>query len=295
MNPKVNRNQNFLIDKQIIELSNSKGLITNFDENFLSGCSYDLRVGKTVRSRSRLTTFDLDKHEYYAESGECFTIETLERVNLRDTLSYGLIFNKHSILGKGLFHPATTVDPGFTGSLAITFFNLGNTPIQIEKEMKICSIHFQPVTPKPEKIYGKNLQPSIKEGTTEFALYVDNPNIERKDELLAKMYGAPISRLFKKVEELESNFDFNVLKRDYISRKEKKQNIKTFWIALTTALIASLVSFLLPMLFNSGNSIINSFDKEQYEQDTIYSNKRLENKKDSLLETKEKPTEKESK
>lgn len=285
MSIKINKNQNFLIDKQIIELSETKGFITNFDQSLLSGCSYDLRVGNIVRSRSRLSTFDLDKKEYYAESGECFTIETLEEVNLNDPLSYGLIFNKHSILGKGLFHPATTVDPGFSGPLSITFFNLGNTPIQIEKGMKICSIHFHPVYPKPNLIYGTNLKPSYKEGDSQFALNFDNPEIDREDDLLAKMYGAPISRLFEKIEEIESRFSLRVLERDDVLEREKGMKNWRLLTVLIGAIIGSLMTFLLVNYFSPTpplNNIPPVIESQSSKEDNSLINKNPTTKEDSL-------------
>src|ERR1041385_2906171 len=103
--------ETLLIDKTIISLSKKSGLIKPLDPNSLSGCSYDLRAGQILRSRNKMSSFDLST-EYVVESGECVTVETLEEVNIRTLPLFGVIVNKHSILAKGFFHPITTVDPG---------------------------------------------------------------------------------------------------------------------------------------------------------------------------------------
>ena len=266
MTLKINKNQNFLIDKQIIELSKTNSLITHFDENLLSGCSYDLRVGQIVRSRSRLSTFNLNDEKYYAESGECFTIETLEEVNLRDTVAYGLIFNKHAILGEGLFHPATTVDPGFCGHLSITFFNLGNTKIKIEKGMRICSIHFQTLYPKPELIYGIKQRPSYKEGDSKFALNFDNPDIEHDDTLLAKMYGEPITRLYNKIDELESKFDLKIFEKNDAQRKENRAIGLNYLRTFIGIILAAIITFYVTKYYNSSIQPIENKTKTKLQK-----------------------------
>lgn len=286
MSVRINKNQNFLIDTEIIELSLTKQLIKQFDESLLSGCSYDLRVGNIVRSRSRLTKIDIETKEFFAQSGECFTIETLEEVNLRDNILYGLIFNKHSVLGKGLFHPATTVDPGFIGPLSITFFNLGNTPIKIEKGMKICSIHFQPIHANPKLIYGTTQRPSYKEGDSQYTLNFENPEIELSDVLLSKMYGAPISRLYDKFSEIESRFNLKSLTKDEELRKEKRQKSSELRAAFIGAIVGSLISFALQFLLaQDGNSSkIENQDKENNhipkQESVIDSNSFIESQKD---------------
>lgn len=236
------KDQNVLIDKQIVDLALNHNLINPFDESFLSGCSYDLRVGSVLRSRNRLSTYDLSKNTYVIESGECITIETLEEVDFRDILLFGIISNKHSILAKGLFHPITTIDPGFKGTLAVTFMHLGNIRYELKQGDKIAALSFHPIYPKPKNIYGITQSPSYREGSTDIALIVDKPKELDDDMSLASMYGKPIEKLYEKIANLENNFQLATLNNE--SRKIRGRKI-VYWsmlFALLSGLSGSLIT-----------------------------------------------------
>jgi deoxycytidine triphosphate deaminase len=226
-----------LSDFDLEKLAKEVGLIAPFEDECLSGASYDLRVGGKLSSRNRLKTFDLALSDYIVESGECVTIDTFETLNLRGQALFGVIANKHSLAALGLFHPITTVDPGFQGHLALTFFNLSNVRYTIRRGDKIAKIYFQALNSPYQREYGVNLRPSYREGATNVALIVDHPEKRDEDEELAKMYGAPISRLYKLLNLTEKQLELLALK----GAKEKRDRF-TQWVF--TAIVALVSAFL---------------------------------------------------
>jgi len=198
--------QSPLIDRDILDLASRFNVIDPFDPDMLSGCSYDLRVGKQARSRNRMMKFSLDSgKDFYIESGECVTIETLEVLNFREPPLFGYVVNKHSVLARGLVHPITKIDPGFKGHLAVTMFNHGNEAEKIEFGQKIISLVIYPLHAIPDRIYGDTQVPSSgREGNLEIATVVDRPPDPSDDKGLAKMYGRPVQRLYERVAELEA-------------------------------------------------------------------------------------------
>ena len=171
-----------LSDVAISRLCVQNHLIRPFDPEMLSGCSYDLRAGTKLRSRNREQSFDLDSAPYVIESGECVTLTTLETVDFREPFSLelggetvtaymsALILNKHTIVATGLFHPDTSVDPGFRGPLALTLMNFGPIGYLIHSMERIAKIVFVPIIMPVERVYGVTQVPSVREGDTNMAL-----------------------------------------------------------------------------------------------------------------------------
>lgn len=200
-----NRSSILLIDREIERLVKEKEIIFPFDPNLLSGCTYDLRAGAHLSSRNRLRRFDLSKGEYVIESGECVTIHSLETINFREVPIFGSIGNKHTILAKGLFHPSTTIDPGFKGPLALTFINMGNVRYKVSMGDRIAKLELVQLADEPDRIYGENQRPSHREGSTDIALIVDSPEHRDDDDELEKMYGAPVAKLYSYLREYRNS------------------------------------------------------------------------------------------
>ena len=229
------------IDLDIQRLSEAKGLVSPFDPGRLSGCSYDLCVGSKLTSRNRLANFDLTKDDYVVESGECITIDTLETINLREVNAFGVVANKHSLAATGLFHPSTTVDPGFQGPLALTFFNLGNVRYTLRRGEPIAKVFFCSLSGQPERIYGVTQRPSYREGTTNIAAIVDHPQHRDDDDELAKMYGAPVRKLYERLRRFEDNMELIDLRR----ARERRTRWLTYLIAFLTGSFGALLTNLI--------------------------------------------------
>lgn len=197
--------QSPLIDRDIVDLVTRFKVIDPFNPDKLSGCSYDLRVGKEARSRNRVMKFKLDAgNDFYIEAGECVTVETLEVVNFREPKLFGYVVNKHSVLARGLVHPITKIDPGFKGHLAVTMFNHGNVAEKIQFEQEFVSLIIYPLHAVPDRIYGETQTPSSgPEGNLNIAGVMDQSPDPADDARLAKMYGPAVGRLYERVAQLE--------------------------------------------------------------------------------------------
>jgi deoxycytidine triphosphate deaminase len=199
-------------DIELEQLVKDFAVIAPFAPELLSGCSYDLRIGKPIRSRNRSRVFDLSKGDFSIESGETVTFETMEILDFSRVPLFGFIVNKHSVLAKGLAHPITKVDPGFHGPLAITLFNHGNKAETIQYGQPLVSLVMMVPSGKVERIYGVSQRPSYREGSLDIAAIDNEPERPLDDKGLSKMYGRPLSRLYERVEELEKRFDVGLIK-----------------------------------------------------------------------------------
>jgi len=263
-------NSSILVDSQIIELVEKGSLISPFDPTLLSGCSYDLRVGDILISRNKTQQFDLKKESYIIETNECITIETLEEISLKDKNIFAIIVNKHSVLGHGLFHPITTVDPGFKSKLAITFFNLGHVPYTLTKGQIICNIYFHFLDKEPSRKYGENQTPTYKEGSVDFALIIKQPHVDLTGSMPRLTLGKPFSDIWKKIDELESKInkldgqsELTYYKKNEEKGKDKKTGNR--WIIGT---VVSVLGLILAYIIFGGIKLYQNTENNTMEKDT---------------------------
>lgn len=275
-------------DEQIQILVERFGIIQPFNAALLSPCSYDLRAGKEVRSRSRQGSHDLAKAgDYFVECGECITLDSLEELNFRDEVNIegwgkcyigAHVLNKHRLVGFGLFHPGTSVDPGFKGPLALTLFNMGNTAVRIRHHDPICNVIFFPVA-KPRRLYGIDQTPSVREGSTDFSLIVDRAGQKTSDDVLSKMYGTPIARLYERVAAVEDDTELFHLRREEKKREEKRTNrgslIRTLFTGLVAAIVGGIVVY----------AVKSAYEKSNLPQATEEAKKLKDNRKTPSVKT----------
>lgn len=200
------RTQNFLIDRDIIILADSGKLFLDgtFAPQQLSGCAYDLRAGNRLTSRNRSITIDIASEGYVVQPGEVVTIVSKEIIDLSDPLLVGIIGNSHTQLSQGVFHPISTVDPGFRGPLTITLLNQGNTPYRIRESDRIAKLLLSPVAPNPDRIYGANYRPRVLEGSLEHSLYSERHKLGSiSAEDTKEFLGGPVGELAGRVYNLE--------------------------------------------------------------------------------------------
>ncbi|MBI5102391.1 MAG: hypothetical protein HZB33_11220 [Nitrospirae bacterium] len=206
------RTQNYLIDKDIVTLVDNGKLFLEdtFEQLQLSGCAYDLRAGNRLTSRNRSITIDLDSEGYIIQPGEVVTIVSKERLDLSDPLLLGIIANSHTQLSQGVFHPISTVDPGFKGPPTITFLNQGNTPYKIREGDRIGKLLLAPIAPHPDRIYGANYRPRVIEGSLEHSLYSERHKLGAVTaEDTKEFLGGPIGELAGRVDNLEKSAELH--------------------------------------------------------------------------------------
>jgi hypothetical protein len=150
--------------------------------------------------------------------------------------------NKHSVLAKGFYHPATAVDPGFNGPLALTFIHSGNVRFEIAMGDKIAKIAFYPVSPMPGRIYGFTQKPSYSEGSTDIALIVDTPRQADEEFHLSKVYGKPVEKLYDQMREIKRDLGLLELKRESERRQKVSYIVWGIIFALISGLSGSIVT-----------------------------------------------------
>jgi len=64
-----------------------------------------------------------------------------------------MVFGKTSLVGRGLTHLGTKIDPGFEGQLVLTFQHLGNESLKFKEGDRICNVAFIDMEEDPLTIY----------------------------------------------------------------------------------------------------------------------------------------------
>ncbi|MFB6200077.1 MAG: dCTP deaminase [Candidatus Nanohaloarchaea archaeon] len=162
--------------KEIIKEKNAvqveKGPEINY-ENQLGPSSMDLRLGYEfgVLETRKLSCIDTKKMEEYSDlkkskkttpeegmvvhPGEFVLGSTLEKLKVPSNM-VARIEGRSSYARLGLIPHAAAgfVDPGFEGQITLEIQNLGNVPITIYPEDRICQVVFETMTNEAENPYG---------------------------------------------------------------------------------------------------------------------------------------------
>ncbi len=131
----------------------------------------------------------------------------------------------------GLFHPTTSVDPGFTGPLTVTIINLGKTGYAIRRGERIAKMITSPVSPIPERIYGQGQKPRVTEGSIEHSLVVtkvSTPEGELEEE---DFFGGPLGKLAERVRALEDGAELH-------RTSKENRRLRFVLLAIWTLIIA---------------------------------------------------------
>ncbi len=163
--------------KKLVEdkkaVSTKKGPSINMDKQ-LGPSSLDLRLGYTfgilnTRKVEMIDTKDMSKYNQYIEEekhssedgvivhpGEFILGTTLETVDMPDDI-VGRVEGRSSYgrLGIIIHTTAGFIDSGFKGQITLEIQNLGNVPVKIYPEDRICQIAFETMSSPAKTPYGK--------------------------------------------------------------------------------------------------------------------------------------------
>lgn len=107
-----------------------------------SNVTYDLRVGRLYRDHRDTSPTELrDREAIDVAPGVAMIIETEEHITVPRSL-FGQIVPRVSLLQKGLSNTSSKVDPGYSGHLLVTVFNLGKQGVPLRRSEGFCSICF---------------------------------------------------------------------------------------------------------------------------------------------------------
>ncbi len=115
---------------------------TQFADSRDSNVTYDLRVGPKYRDHRGTHVYDLgEKGEILLRPGGAVIIQTEEQLCVPRTM-FGQIVPKVTLLQKGISNTSSKVDPGYTGPLLITVFNLGKRSEPLRRKDRLCTLCF---------------------------------------------------------------------------------------------------------------------------------------------------------
>jgi dCTP deaminase len=120
--------------------------IYEFDPNQItdsksSNVSYDLRVGEEYKGHADMhKTGVAEGDKVRLDPGAAVIIETEEEVNF-PRCRFGHIVPKVTLLQKGISNTSSKVDPGYSGKLLITVFNLGKKTVELKRKEPFCTLY----------------------------------------------------------------------------------------------------------------------------------------------------------
>jgi len=106
-----------------------------------SNVTYDLRVGNEYRGHKDANKTELpDGESILLEPGAAIIIETMEVVHFPKN-RFGHIVPKVSLLQNGISNTSSKIDPGYSGNLLVTVFNLGKKTVKLKKGEPFCTFY----------------------------------------------------------------------------------------------------------------------------------------------------------
>ena len=145
-----------LCDRNILELQGEMELIYPFHYNQLQPCSYDLRLGrdlKTIRGK----TINLNEGDYTLKPNEFILGSTFEHVSIPNTIS-AFVDGKSSLgrLGIAVHITAGFIDSGFNGNITLEIKNNSDKQFKLSKNMLIGQIIFFELKSECMRPYGSD-------------------------------------------------------------------------------------------------------------------------------------------
>ncbi|WP_144646577.1 dCTP deaminase domain-containing protein [Priestia megaterium] len=152
--------KNIVRKQQDFDLSGTNIQMNDIDEDQLTGdseanTSYDLKIGDVYLDHRESKPSSLsERGKIKLTPGAAVIIQTKEFVHFPKT-RFGQIVPKVGLLRKGISNTTSKIDPGYSGRLLITLFNLGKNTIHLEKGEKFCTLIVHDVSAPGVKHYDK--------------------------------------------------------------------------------------------------------------------------------------------
>ncbi|MBW4678723.1 MAG: deoxycytidine deaminase [Microcoleus vaginatus WJT46-NPBG5] len=121
-----------------------KGIaIEPFEKKSLTPVGYDLRVGKRGFSLKNKRELNIEgKTKIEIQPNDTVVIETLESVSLSKKIGATIHSMASLVVLQGLSHISTTIDPGWSGKLLISFHNYRDSFVELEFKEVFCTVCF---------------------------------------------------------------------------------------------------------------------------------------------------------
>ncbi|MBW4446820.1 MAG: deoxycytidine deaminase [Spirirestis rafaelensis WJT71-NPBG6] len=117
--------------------------IEPFDKKSLTPVGYDIRVGTEGFSWKRKCVVDIEKDgKIIIEPNDIVIIKTLEFFILSNKISATIHSIVSKVINKGLSNISTTIDPGYSGKLLISFCNYRDSSTEFLFKERLCTVCF---------------------------------------------------------------------------------------------------------------------------------------------------------
>lgn len=184
-----------LTDREIVDVLNKEMVIHPVDtDECLSPLGYDLRIGYVINLEKPIESLELEPTGKIVIPPKTSTfIITKEHVWLSDRL-VGTLHSRGSLAASGLIINSTTVDPNWAGQMTFLVHNIGNQPIELDKDARFVTMILHRVKkPTDEapmtnpvnaadkwgKIYGQNFSMSLLRYLTTNEIQIQKKNFEK--------------------------------------------------------------------------------------------------------------------
>jgi len=195
------------IREQII---NGQLRIVPFDEEALRPGSIELRVGnEACNSDGTIVTLQFGDDIKVAQNSQILFV-TLETISLPSNLM-GFVFPRSAWSRVGLIHNTMTIEPGFSGKLALSVYTTSKT-VTIYGGQKICNLFLAQLTSEPEHIFDNKYRSLIDELEKKEYEHVDVDKLDylyRDATHLGEVQPDTAARIMQLLNEIEKNPDPN--------------------------------------------------------------------------------------
>lgn len=159
----------FLSDKDLKILAKEYNLVSPFNEENCEGATINLTLDPQVkkdtsqnkrimgneRKSDEYETIDLNKEDFYLESGKSVLVQSFEYFKIPTNMA-AIVLERYSIKLLGLVvSPASYMNPGFEGRLSFLVTNHSSSPIRLVAGVKFSQLAITPLSTESERPYQK--------------------------------------------------------------------------------------------------------------------------------------------
>lgn len=225
----------------------NKSVITDFDENQVDANAYNLRMGNVLFKTAEITGQHQgklrlkDKESFVIPAGQFAFLLTKEEVNIpRNVMAF--ISMRTRIKYQGLINVSGFhVDPGYKGKLIYAVYNASPSPVQLSEDDPAFKIWFCSLdrTSGDKYVY------------TKAGVYdIDNDIVRGMSREINSLQA-----MTEKIRNLEAKVELK-----FAEQKPTIDGLKMAWDTITRgvviALLVTLVTFLIPIVWGVGNRLL---------------------------------------
>ena len=234
----------YLVDNQIKELIETKGLIENSSGNNISNICYDLRIENIIMPNNSNDNYR-DNTIYQLNPGEVVFISTIENINMPNNLC-GIVVEKNSLIRLGLNISSPVYQPGHHTKIFIRVQNISDSIITLEKSMPVCSIMFYELSKTPDTPYNGDFSDEFRfTGVSNYSKELPKTKeLDKKVENIKNIEKSIYGNVMLLVTIFIGMFSLINLNINFISSKQNDILLLICYNLISIGSIGALVSFI---------------------------------------------------